>query len=157
MNKFPAFNLLDGYLGVFQPDAGTILASKVLEFFQNTAQLQGLRVLSGEKVTSITQQNDFLTISTNSNIFHAKKVIITAGSWINNFFKEFSLSHRTKVQPVNFGYWKVRRNEIFRPSKFPIFISWGEKTFYGFPIIERERYFTVKLVLIIQILHSITG
>lgn len=138
--KFPAFTLADDIYGLYQSDAGIVLASKALHFFQNTAKQNGLDVIMGEKVTGITEEQDHISVSTPTNAFKAKKVVICAGSWINEFFTDFSLKFTTEVLPVNFGYWKVRNADLFKVGNFPIFIYWSEKTFYGFPILERENY-----------------
>lgn len=139
--KFPAFKLPDNYYGLYQPDAGIVLASKSVKFFQNNAQKKGLEILTGEKVSLLKEENDYILVSTKSKSFKAKKVIVCVGSWINEFFKNYRISHRTKILPVNFGYWKVQQPDHFKVGSFPIFIAWSDKTFYGFPSLERAGYF----------------
>ena len=55
MEKFPAFRLSDDTYGLYQPEAGVVLASKALNFFQTIAQKKGLEVLTGEKVSLIKE------------------------------------------------------------------------------------------------------
>ncbi len=142
-NRFPAFNLDKNYYGLYQADAGILLASKALNFFQQTAIHRGLEVATGESVSHLKEENDHIVVSTKSKTFKTQKVVICAGSWINGFFKNFSINHRTKVLPVNYGYFKVLKPDLFKVGRFPIFIAWGDKTFYGFGSLEREGYFKV--------------
>ena len=141
--KFPAFSIPDDYYGLYQPDAGIVLASRVLNFFYDTAQKKGMDVVIGEKVSLIKEEQNHLLVSTKSKTFKTKKLVICAGSWINTFFKNYRIEHRTKILPVNFGYWKVKEPNQFKVGNFPIFISWGEKVFYGFTMLEKDGYIKV--------------
>ena len=143
MNRFPAFQLPDDFFGLYQAESGIILASKTLNFFQQKAHKKGLEIVTGEKVSLIKEEQDHLAVSTKSKTFKGKKVIICTGTWINEFFKNYKVAHRTKILPVNFGYWKVHQPELFKAQNFPIFIAWGDKTFYGFGSLEREKFFKV--------------
>ena len=140
-SKFSAFSPNGDVFGIYQPEAGVVLASKALSFFQATAQKKGLDVVTGDKVSLLKEEQDYIVVSTKSKSFKTKKAIICAGSWINEFFKNYNIAHRTKVLPVNFGYWKVSNNDAFKVGFFPIFIAWSDKTFYGFPSLERTGYF----------------
>ena len=143
MKRFSAFRLKPDQYGIYQSEAGIVLASKVLHFFQETAQKKGLEVLTGEKVSLIKEEYDYLVVMTKSKTFKTKKVVICVGSWINEFFKNYRIDHRTTILPVNYGYWKVNKPDIFRAGAFPIFIAWGEKVFYGLGSLERENYFKI--------------
>ena len=143
MDRFPAFNVSANMYGIYQAEAGIVLASHALNFFHNAAQNNGLKVLTGEKILAVTEDSDSVLVSTQSKSFKGEKVIICAGSWINDFFKHFHSTHRTKILPVNFGYWKIKQNTQFKPGNFPIFIAWGEKPFYGLPSLEKDSYFKV--------------
>lgn len=142
-NRFPAFKLPEVKYGIYQSEAGIVLASKVLNFFQETAQKKGLEVVTGEKVSLIKEEQDHLLVATKSKSFKTKKLVICVGSWINTFFKDYRIAHRTKILPVNFGFWKVQEPDQFKVGNFPIFISWGKKVFYGFGTLEKEGYFKV--------------
>ena len=143
MKRFPAFQLPSNYFGLYQSEAGIVLASKSLYFFQQTAQKKGLEIVTGEKVSLIKEEQNHLTVLTKSKTYKTKKVIICVGTWINEFFRNYKIAHRTKILPVCYGYWKVQQPDLFKAGSFPIFIAWGEKTFYGFGSLERENYFKI--------------
>ena len=141
--KFPAFTLPDSHIGVFQPEAGIVKASFALSFFQNKALNNGLKTKTNEKVLKISYGVDYVVVSTDSNEYKTKKLVIAPGPWINEFFKFLDIKRRIAIYHVGYSFFKVKDEVLFQKEKFPIFINYGPKIFYGFPIFEKASHIKV--------------
>jgi len=135
--RYPQWRFPDGALGVFSPDGGWIEASKAVRAMISQATSQGAVVRNNEPVLNITPGEN-VVVSTATQNYAARGLVITAGAWVNHLLKFFNTSLPVKItqeQPIYFA--PIRNAESFRPDRFPIWIHYRKPHFtYGFPVLE---------------------
>ena len=91
-----------------------------------------------EKVVSINSSGPEIIIKTNKEQYRAKKIIISAGSWINEFISSEYRQLFTVYRQVLYWFDILTKN-YFDPLRFPIFI-WQlpdkKGGIYGFPAVD---------------------
>ncbi len=139
--RFPQFNLTGDEEGYYEPTAGYLRPEKCVETQLNLAESRGAILKRNEMVLSYeVESNNSVTVKTDKDIYSAKKLIVSAGAWINRFIE--TNEERFKIYRQTLFWFEVERNtELYKTQ--PIFIwMFGEETedlFYGFPIIEGNR------------------
>jgi monomeric sarcosine oxidase len=144
-NRFPVLNILDDYIGIYQPDAGIINATKAVSILQDLSKKLGAKLVSNSKVINIEHGNSGITVKSNMVSYFGSKLIISAGAWVNSILKLLDNTTQLNVDiwKLTIAYWKVLNKENYTPPYFPIFINWGKDHYYGFPISERSEYIKI--------------
>jgi len=135
--RYPAFNVADGDEAYHDDVGGFVRPERCV-----TAQLQKAKALGAdlhlnETVISFDQAGGSVTVKTDKDTYHAKELIVAAGSWLPDFLK-----------PAVAGQFKVTRQVLywfqakgaaehaqFSPERFPVYI-WqvpAPQPIYGFP------------------------
>jgi sarcosine oxidase len=135
--RYPAFNVADGDEAYHDDVGGFVRPERCV-----TAQLQRAKALGAdlhlnETVISFDQAGGSVTVKTDKDTYHAKELIVAAGSWLPDFLK-----------PAVAGQFKVTRQVLywfqakgaaehaqFSPERFPVYI-WqvpAPQPIYGFP------------------------
>jgi sarcosine oxidase len=136
-HRYPAFNVADGDEAYHDDVGGFVRPERCV-----TAQLQKAKALGAdlhlnETVISFDQAGGSVTVKTDKDTYHAKELIVAAGSWLPDFLK-----------PAVAGQFKVTRQVLywfqakgaaehaqFSPERFPVYI-WqvpAPQPIYGFP------------------------
>lgn len=112
--KFPILNIPDNYIGIYQPDAGIIAATKAVSMFQKLAKQNGATLIDNSKVNNINVTDSNIEITIIDEIYRCVKLIITAGAWINSTLglldKKIQLN--IDVWKLTIAYWKVWMQKI---------------------------------------------
>ena len=138
--SFPAFQVADDAEVVFEPDAGMLAASRILQ-----AQVALARELGGAAtqvvehcpVVRIDLDADKPTLITTSGTITTDRLIVTAGPWIGRLLPQLTTSLRPTRQQVL--YFRPSRPDDFAPGRFPVFIFKGSEeldSYYGMPPFE---------------------
>lgn len=134
--KFPQFNLPDDYEILFEPDAGFLLAEKVIKLYVQQAQLNGATIHTSESVLSWKKEGDGVVVTTTANTYHCKKLIITAGAWSAKLLPGISKNLTITRQVI--AWMKPKKPVAFAMGNFPCWLIATEQqdgTYYGFPMI----------------------
>jgi monomeric sarcosine oxidase len=124
--KYPQFNAERAYT---DPYAGILLATKALLTFAREATKGGVKIIENMRVTRITSKDGRPTIEdSKGNRIISKKLLITAGSWSNNFLRK-SLVEMTPTRQ-QLLYFEPPEEQLFAPPRFPVFFA---DQFYGIP------------------------
>jgi sarcosine oxidase len=127
---FPAFAPDEGYVGVFEPQAGWIDANAAIETALRLAKAHGANLQLDEPVLRWVHDGDHFAVTTASGTLAAKKLVITAGAWTEQLLRQLGLPLRverkvlTWIDPIE--------PALFEPEVFPVFAS-SEEFLYGFP------------------------
>lgn len=134
--KFPAFNPPRDTYGVLEYDAGILFPEECIKTHLEEAEKNGAALRYNESVNEVKVNENSIEIITGKNSYHAAKLIVSAGTWLNQLFPELRLPLTIERQVL---YWFKNTNEDLRqflaPDAFPIYI-WEYlpgKVFYGFP------------------------
>lgn len=137
--RFPEFKIAEDTIGYYENNAGFIIPEKCIAAQIELSKRKDVDLKLNESVTQITNvgpQN--IHIKTNKSEYSASKVILTAGSWINNFTLP-EIARLFKIYRQVLYWFEVKDKSRFSPERFPIFIwkfsSELEESIYGFPAI----------------------
>jgi sarcosine oxidase len=133
--EFPAFAIDDGDVAIWEPRAGILFPELAIQMNLELARELGAELRFGEKVLRWEPNGNGVKVVTAEGSYAAKRLLISAGSWLNSLVPELHLPLSVERQ-VLFWFDPIdsTRNE-FVPEKFPIFIWENEphRFFYGFP------------------------
>jgi len=96
--RFP-LRVAAGERGLFQPDAGIVLADEALRALRGGAEAAGARVVDGTRVDSLEQETDAIRIGQ----LRARAVVITAGAWASRLVELDVTPTRETVTYFRFG------------------------------------------------------
>ncbi|HEX9523632.1 MAG TPA: N-methyl-L-tryptophan oxidase [Reyranella sp.] len=135
--RYPAFNVADGDEAYHDDVGGFVRPERCV-----TAQLQKAKALGAElhvneTVISFDQAGGSVTVKTDKDTYHAKELIVAAGSWLPDFLKP-ALAGQFKVTRQVLYWFRAkgaREHAQFSPERFPVYI-WqvpAPQPIYGFP------------------------
>lgn len=137
--RFPEFKIPEDTIGYYENNAGFIIPEKCITAQIELAKGKGVDLKFNERVTHITNAGpENIRIKTNKSEYSASKVILTSGSWINNFTPP-GIGKFFKIYRQVLFWFDVKDKSYFSPERFPVFI-WKfsqalEESIYGFPAI----------------------
>jgi sarcosine oxidase len=135
--RYPAFNVADGDEAYHDDVGGFVRPERCV-----TAQLQKAKALGAdlhlnETVISFDQAGGSVTVKTDKDTYHAKELIMAAGSWLPDFLKP-ALAGQFKVTRQVLYWFQAKgaaEHAQFSPERFPVYI-WqvpAPQPIYGFP------------------------
>jgi sarcosine oxidase len=136
MKHFPQFKLPENVHVLYQADSGLVNARKGVQVHALLAQVRGARLLENAAVRAVNPHKDGVEVITNEGSFHAGKLIVTAGAWLNTILAMVNLKLPITVTREQVTYFKSPHLKDFAIGKFPIWIYSGNRQhyFYGFPV-----------------------
>lgn len=138
--RFPAFQLPEGHVGLWQPDGGFVASEKAIYAHVGLAQARGAEIRTNEPLLDWTPTaQGGVTVRTGRGTYSAGRLVITSGGWIADAVP--ALAQRVNTVKQAIGWFTTRRPELFREGAFPVFIlSVEEGNFYGFPLYEHPGF-----------------
>jgi sarcosine oxidase len=136
MQHFPQFRLPENTRVLYQKDSGLVDARKGVQVHALMAQARGAVLLENTSVRAIKPHKDGVDIITDKDTFHAGKLVVTAGAWLNTVLAMVNLKLPITVTREQVTYFKSPHLKDFAIGKFPIWIYSGNRQhyFYGFPV-----------------------
>lgn len=139
--RFPAFNVSEGDIAYFDRVSGFVRPESCIEAQLELAAISGATLRFYEKVLHFASAGDEVRVTTAAGTYRAKKLIITAGPWINELLHlDFKFTITRQVL-----YWFRLKSETararFMPERFPVYI-WqipALQIIYGFPLVGRPE------------------
>lgn len=141
--RFPELKVEDDVMGYYEQNAGFIIPEKCISAQIELAKRKGVDLKFGEIVLQITAEKaENIRIKTTQSEYYASKVIISAGSWINNFAPP-DIRKLFQVYRQVLYWFEITDKTCFSPERFPVFIwkfpsELGE-SIYGFPVIHGAK------------------
>lgn len=134
--KWPGIATPDGYVGVYEPQAGYLLSENAVDAFVRLASKIGCTQLFGQSATEIQHTPEGVTVITADGQRHqGRKLLISAGTWVKKLLPSLPITPVRKI----FSWHQAERG--YRAEEgFPAFvIQLPDKTqYYGFPAIMHE-------------------
>lgn len=142
VKKWPGYVPPQNFQAVFEPGAGYLEVENCVRAHASLAKKMGATIVSDQKVLEWREQNGEITVVTDKNTYHAKKLVVTAGAWNKNFLKDLNIS--LKVHR-NIALWYKADDRYLKEKGMPCFgMEVPEGFIYGFPQIDE---FGVKVAL----------
>lgn len=127
--RFPAITPLGSDVAVFEEKAGYLLTEECIRAQLRLAAQSEAELHFGEKVLGWSADSGRIAVSTDRSVYHAERLVITAGPWANQalpgvFPLNVTRQVMTWIQPIN-GV------EPFLSDRFPVFLC--DAPDHGFP------------------------
>jgi sarcosine oxidase len=130
----PMFATPDDHVAVFEPDAGLLAASRIVEAQVALARDRGADVREGGAVRSIDLEGERPIIVGDGLRVTAERLIVAAGAWVGRLLPDVAATLVPTRQQVL--YFRPLDATTFAVGRFPVWIYMGaaeEEAFYGMP------------------------
>lgn len=132
-DRFPGYDLPDGFDAVYQPDGGFLDCERCVSAHVEAAHTKGATIRGRERVLEWTETDEGVRVRTNKDRYAADELVLTAGVWIGALLP--SLADDTVPIRAIMTWLQPKRPELFTPERFPVFVIRDEEEGgYGFPI-----------------------
>lgn len=135
MTRWPEIRVPSDFLGLFEPASGVLKSELAVKTYLTLAREAGCAQLFNCPVTDIIHHPDGVTIVTAEGHYQAKRLLISAGTWVTRLLPELPL------QPVRKVFaWFQADGRYSQKNNFPAFTAElvnGDQ-YYGFPAEENE-------------------
>lgn len=136
--RFPAFQLDDDEVAVFEPQGGFLRPEKAVMAALRLAGADGAALHFGERVLAIEPSDAGIRIVSDTGTYRAGKVIVATGSYIADLVPDLA-GLATPIRQV-VGWYHPRDALATALGRMPVFLR-GESTagsFFGFPALGPE-------------------
>jgi sarcosine oxidase len=132
--RFPAFDVPDGEIGVWEPRAGILFPERCIEAQLHMADRFGAELRFDEPLGKWLPTEEGFHLRTSQGEYWAEQLVVTAGSWFTQIVGRLGLPLRATRQHVHwFASPAGTRN--FDAAQCPVYI-WEQRLgelVYGFP------------------------
>jgi sarcosine oxidase len=132
--RFPAFNVPDGQVGVWEPRAGILFPERCVEAQLSMADGHGAELRFNEPLGKWMPTEDGFHLRTSRGEYWAERLVVTAGSWFTQIVGRLGLPLRVTRQHVHW-FAPPSSSTHFEPALCPVYI-WEQRpgdVVYGFP------------------------
>ena len=136
MNRFPALKLPEDCHAVFEEQAGFLhVENCVTQFIKLALQKSATMMPNTIAETISVNEDDTLSIETDSGRIETQRLIITLGSWSRDLLGGLDIDIDVVRKPI---FWfQIDRNDIKYQNGFPAFlIESSERCFYCLPEVD---------------------
>lgn len=128
--RFPGYRLDSEMVAVFQPDGGFVLPERSVAAHARGATAAGAELRPGERVTGWEPTAEGVSVSTDTGVYEAERLVLTAGAWMHEIAGLPVVAERQVL-----AWLETRQPELFRPHAFPVFImqTADDQRYYGLP------------------------
>ncbi|ELZ21877.1 N-methyltryptophan oxidase [Haloterrigena salina JCM 13891] len=132
--RFPGYDLPEGYKALYQPDGGFVVPEQAIVGYVETAQAAGAEVRARERVLEWEPTSDEgVRVETDRGTYEAENMVLAAGAW-NYKFADVLEGLAVPERQV-LGWFQPDRPSTFEPETFPVWnLKVPEGRFYGLPI-----------------------
>ncbi len=134
--RFPVFAITNES-GYYEPTAGYLRAEECVRAQLDVARRAGATVRTNERVVEWIENERFASVTTETDTYHAARLVMAAGAWIGELVPAYAATFRVHRQVL---YWFDVASRFEQFSQLPVFI-WMHGTVpgqfvYGFPAID---------------------
>lgn len=131
--RFPEYHLPTDFMAVFQPNGGFLKPEQCVETHLALAVSKGARVQSNERVIDWWPHRGRVQVKTTRGRYVTDRLIVAAGAWVSKLVPELEGIAVPERQVL--AWLTPVREELFLPSRFPVFnIAVEEGRYYGLPV-----------------------
>ncbi|MDW8326084.1 MAG: N-methyl-L-tryptophan oxidase [Anaerolineales bacterium] len=134
MRRYPQFRLSRDVAVLWQADTGLVDAAKGNAAHVATARLYGATILDQCPVTGLHPFDGGVDVHTERGTFTCRKLIITAGAWVDEVLAWVGQTLRITVTQEQVTYYATPHLRDFAIGRFPIWIVHDDHVLYGFPV-----------------------
>lgn len=132
--RYPQFILPDHYECLFEPEAGFVTPERAILAYCSMALKHGAQISTHEKTIKWKEHASGFSVTTDKRSYTCKKLILTAGAWINELSNQSVPNLKITQQWIGWVHTTFHAN--YERDKFPCWIIEQEESkgiYYGFP------------------------
>jgi sarcosine oxidase len=130
--RFPGFNLPEGFRAVFQPDGGFLEPERCIRAHASLARKLGAEMRTGARARGWTRDTRGVVVQLEDGVIRARQLVMCAGAWTSKLLPSLAPLLRPERQVV--GWFGIEDRNAFVHGRFPVFVmTTPEGHFYGFP------------------------
>lgn len=130
--RFPGFDLPDGFEAIYQPDGGFVRAEQSIVAHVERAHAHGAEIHARERVERWQSTTDGIRVTTDKGRYAADRLVVAAGAWTGELIE--SLAPALTPERNVAGWFQPDRPDRYAPDSFPVFGIQNEGTLhYGIP------------------------
>jgi sarcosine oxidase len=140
-DRFPQFQIPEGYEVLFEPDAGFVTPERAVLLYVEQAIQAGAHIHTKEKAISWRKEGEIITVTTNKETYTCKKLIITAGPWAGQLIPGFSKQLKVTRQVI--AWVNPKERQPFELGQFPCWLiddHTQDGMYYGFPMLPVGKF-----------------
>jgi len=136
--RFPAFELDPGDIGVLDPQGGYVRPETAIFGMLKLAASDGAEMHFGERVVALEPDDTGVTVRSENQAYRARRVIVATGAWIAELVPALEKTAMPIRQVVS--WYQPQDPYLAAPGRMPCFIrDEGEDgAYFGFPMIGTE-------------------
>jgi sarcosine oxidase len=135
VQRYPAFRVDDGVIGLFQPDAGIVAVARANATHQRLATARGVRLRPGGAVRRVGSDGaGEITVATDAAAYRTGSLVICADAWVNDLLAPLGVRLALTVTREQVAYYPAPDLAPFSCRRFPVWIWMDDPSFYGFPV-----------------------
>lgn len=134
--RFPGYDVPDGYEAVYQEDGGFLQSEQGIVAHVQAAHREGATIRARERVEDWNADESGVQVTTDRGEYEAEKLVVAAGAWAGRAMPALEGILRPERQVL--GWFQPSTPAHFDPERFPVFIVEvpdGDH-YYGFPVYE---------------------
>ncbi|KAH8819105.1 FAD dependent oxidoreductase [Xylogone sp. PMI_703] len=131
--RWPQFRISDDVDALYTPDSGMAHASKSVAVLQFQARALGATIRDRTPVTRLTPQGSGVVVETSKGNVYASKVVVAADAWTSKLLEPLGVKIPLEIMQEQVTYFKPTNPDLFDTSRFPVWVYFGDETYYGFP------------------------
>ena len=134
--RFPMFAPSDDDAGVFETDAGVLLAEKVVTAQIELAIAAGADVRARERAIRVELGSEGVRVTTDRGVHEADRLVVALGPWMAEGIEGLpAIAIPLRVERQVQLWLAPRDPALFALDRMPVFLRFGEtNAFYGLPI-----------------------
>ncbi|XP_063950963.1 monomeric sarcosine oxidase-like isoform X1 [Lytechinus pictus] len=119
--KFPQFDATPDWTCLYQKDSGLVDAAMGNAVHIQLAQKYGATIVENAAVMSLKKRGDLTQVCTSQGDFLCRKVIVTAGAWMNDVLSSVGVKIPLTVTQEQVTYFGTPHMKEFTKDRFPVF------------------------------------
>ena len=139
--KYAALRIPNHYEKLLEPAAGFIRPELAIALYTQQALLHGAQVRTHERVLQWNRTTAGIEVHTSTGVYHARKLVITAGPWAGKLIPALSNSLQVTRQVI--AWVNTNKKTSFELGKFPCWMIADDDypgVFYGFPVLPPTKF-----------------
>ncbi len=132
--RFPGFELPEDSVAIYESNAGFLLVEECIRHYINQARRLGGDLRFNQQVRSWRVEGNDVCVRTNTEEFHASRLVVAAGAWASDLLADLGLP--LQVLRKHLHWYPVNAHEAYRlDSNAPTFFyETAAGYYYGFPV-----------------------
>lgn len=130
MARWPEIRLPENYTALFEPASGVLKSELAIKAWIDLSREAGCAQLFNCPVSAVHHQSDGVTVDTADGSYSAKRLLVSAGTWVTQLLPDLPVTPVRKVFA-----WFQADGRYSRKNNFPAFtgeLPNGDQ-YYGFP------------------------